>query len=268
MEKNFQYKTANVNYTITGKGAVVMLLHGFGEDSSIWQDQTHFLREKYRVIIPDLPGSGKSSILEKSEVSISDYASCIFALLENERIEKCYLLGHSMGGYITLAFAVTYPEKLIGFGLINSTAFADSEEKKKSRLQGIEMIKEHGAYSFLKTAIPTLFSKKFKNEQPEIVATLIEKSRQFSNEVLMQYYNAMMNRPDTTSVLQHTQVRVLFVIGTEDNAAPLNDLLQQIHLPKIAHINILDGIGHMSMLEASTKLNNCLLEFLGEETLR
>ncbi len=263
MEKNFQYKTATVNYTIEGKGDAVLLLHGFGEDSSIWKDQFHFLKEDYTVITPDLPGSGKSSILEQSEVSIIDYASCIFALLENENIEKCYLLGHSMGGYITLAFADDHPKKLLGFGLINSTAFADSPEKKKSRLQGIEMIKEHGGYSFLKTAIPTLFSKNFKNEHPEIVTDLVEKSKQFSNEALMQYYTAMMNRPDTTAVLQNTEVRVLFVIGTEDNAAPLNDLLQQIHLPKMAQIHILDGIGHMSMLEAGEKLNSYLLEYLG-----
>ena len=262
MQKEFEYKNATVNYSIQGKGDAVLLLHGFGENSLIWQDQVHFLKENYTIVTPDLPGSGKSSILEQELVTIQDYAACIFALLQNEKIEKCYLLGHSMGGYITLAFAAEYPEKLMGFGLINSTAFADNAEKKKSRLQGIEMIKEHGAYSFLKTAIPTLFAKSFKNEHPEKVADLVEKSKQFSNEALIQYYTAMMNRPDSTEVLQNSQLRVLFVIGTEDNAAPLTDLLQQIHLPQNAQIHILDGVGHMSMIEASPKVNDYLIEFL------
>jgi pimeloyl-ACP methyl ester carboxylesterase len=262
MQKNFEYKSSIIHYSIQGTGQPVVLLHGFGEDSSIWQVQANFLSDHFQIIAPDLPGSGNSSFLEKEGASIKDYATILFALLEEEKIGQCILLGHSMGGYITLAFAEMYPEKLMAFGLINSTAFADSEEKKASRVQGIKMIEGHGAFAFLKTAIPTLFSTGFKNEHADKVSALIEKGKQFSNEALVQYYTAMMNRPDTTSVLEKSEVPVLFIIGTEDNAAPLNDLLKQVHLPKNAQIHILDGVGHMSMIEVPEKLNKHLLEFL------
>ena len=134
MQKFFIYQTATISYSVQGKGKPVVLLHGFGEDSSIWDQQVLFLKEHCLLIVPDLPGSGKSDLLklkvEPDPISIDDYADCIYSLLQHEAIPFCIMLGHSMGGYITLAFAEKYPLLLEGFGLIHSTAYADSEEKK------------------------------------------------------------------------------------------------------------------------------------------
>lgn len=262
MDKQFLFEQATIRYSTEGEGDVVLLVHGFGEDSSIWHNQVQLLKDKFKVITPDLPGSGKSSLLEKNNVQITDYAYCLNELLKNEKVEKCYLAGHSMGGYITLAFAELFPDKLMGMGLINSTAFADSDEKKQTRLQGIEVINTYCAYEFLKKTIPMLFSKEFKMNHPSIVDALIEKSKSFTNRALIQYYHAMMGRPDRTDTLKHCPVKVLFVIGNQDTAAPLHDLLQQVHLPAIAYVNIIENTGHMSMFEAPEKLNQYLSEFL------
>jgi pimeloyl-ACP methyl ester carboxylesterase len=262
MEKKFLYHGSSVNYTVEGEGTPIVLLHGFGEDSSIWDAQKDFLKRYYRLIIPDLPGSGRSEMLHIRDVQIEAYAEVVKELLEQEQVAECILLGHSMGGYITLAFAEKYPVMLNGFGLIHSTAFADSEEKKANRLQGINMLKEHTAFSFLKNTIPNLFAKDFKNTQRDTVSALIEKSRSFKAEALTQYLAAMMNRPDRTKVLANAKVPVLFVIGTEDTAAPLTDLLKQVDLPKISHIHIIENVAHMSMLEAPEILNNYLLKFI------
>jgi pimeloyl-ACP methyl ester carboxylesterase len=262
MEKKFQHLNAEIFYKVTGTGQPVVLLHGFAEDSNIWQQQAQFLEPHCRLILPDLPGSGKSGILPKDNVTIEDYAACISALLDAEGIDKCILLGHSMGGYITLAFAEMFAHKLQAFGLVNSSAFADDEEKKSVRKKGIKIMQEHDSYTFLKNTTPNSFSATFKKEHPESVSKLIEEGKNFSSEALIQYYTAMMQRPDRTAVLTKSNVPVLFIIGSEDVAAPLDDLLKQVHLPKISYIHIIQGVGHISMMEKADELNNYLLEFI------
>lgn len=267
MQKNFHYKNASIFYLATGEGQPVILLHGFGENSTVWNEQVGFLKAHCRLLIPDLPGTGLS-LFENDKAentdSITYYADVVHALLQNESIDSCIMLGHSMGGYILLAFAEKYPEKLRGFGLIHSTAFADSLEKKQNRLKGIEMIEEYGAYAFLKNTTPNLFAAKFKKEHPEKIEALIEEGRSFSKDTLQQYYKAMMNRPDRTKELKDSEVPVLFVIGTEDVAAPLQDVLKQTHMPKISFIYILEDTGHMGMWENAEKMNNIIFEFIKE----
>jgi pimeloyl-ACP methyl ester carboxylesterase len=186
------------------------------------------------------------------------------AILKNENIDGCVMLGHSMGGYITLAYAEKYPARLKAFGLVHSTAFADSKEKKQSRLKGIGVIENYGSYAFLKTTQPGLFSADFRKKQPGVVNDLIRDGKGFSKKSLQQYYFAMMNRPDRSSVLKNNKLPVLFVMGTEDNAAPINDVLQQVHLPEIAYIHILENSGHMGMLEKPMRLNRILKDFIHE----
>ena len=262
MEKSFLFNQTTISYTVTGSGTPVLLLHGFGEDSRIWKTQIEYLQECCQLLVPDLPGSGKSGILQLNEPSITDYAACINALLQKENINKCILLGHSMGGYIALAFAEKYPQHLIAFGLVHSTAFADSEEKKAIRKRGIEMMQEYGVYPFLKNTIPNLFTEKYKKDNPEPVAELINEGKNFTTEALCQYYTAMMNRPDLTDVLKTAKVPVLFVLGTEDVAAPLDDVLQQVYLPVVSEVHILKETGHMGMMEEPKKLNKYLSDFI------
>ncbi len=130
----FKYQSAGIYYQKEGSGTAVVLLHGFAENSDVWKYQVAFLKEQYMMIVPDLPGSGQSDTLtpptESAGILMQDYADCIYALLQHENIEKCIMLGHSMGGYITLAFAEKYPGCLLGFGLVHSTAFADTRRKK------------------------------------------------------------------------------------------------------------------------------------------
>src|SRR5438094_5666134 len=104
MENKFLWQNTEIFYKVTGEGHPVVLLHGFAEDSNVWNEQVGFLQQYCRLIIPDLPGSGKSGVLQKDNVTIGDYAIFVNALLQSENIDKCILLGHSMGGYITLAF--------------------------------------------------------------------------------------------------------------------------------------------------------------------
>ena len=270
MQKFFQYQEKKIAYRSIRAGKPVMLIHGFGEDSQIWNKQIEFLQNHCHLIVPDLPGSGKSEMIIEGQkdrtveepISMADYAEVLSAILEEENLTNCIMLGHSMGGYITLAFAEKYADKLSKFGLVHSSAIADSTEKIANRIKGIDLMEIYGAAPFLKNTIPNLFSSKFKAEHPEMVATLIESSQQFSTPACQQYYRAMMNRPDRTNVLKGNPKPILFVIGTEDVAAPLNDLLPQISLPIYPHVHILEGVGHMGMWEATTQVNQYLFDFI------
>ncbi len=254
---------STLQYNKYGTGFPVILLHGFGEDNTIWNNQIVFLSTHCQLIVPNLQGTGSSPLMQdKSTLSIEAMADDIKQLLDDENINQCIVLGHSMGGYITLAFAEKYPQYLKGFGLIHSTAYADNEEKKKNRLKSIDIIEEYGGYSFLKNTIPNLFSVKFKFNNEESVEELIQKSKSFSNTSLQAYCHAMMTRPDRTKVLTNAQVPILLIAGTEDIAAPLKDLKEQSILSTMIDFHILERVGHMGMWEAPQEINQLVLTFI------
>lgn len=252
-----------ISYLDTGKGKPVVLVHGFGEDGRVWDNQVNHLKDKYRLFIPDLPGSGNSQE-PTGPWLMEDYAEMIKLLLEKEEISQCTVIGHSMGGYITMAFAEKYPGKLTAFGLFQSTAYADSEEKKLTRQKGISFIREHGAFEFLKTAVPNLFAEKTREKNPGLISQFIKGLSNFSPGALVNYYEAMMQRPDRTSVLKNTGIPVLFVMGKYDTAVPMEDVLKQCHLPEKAYIEVLHNSGHMGMLEEPGASNRILEKFLAE----
>lgn len=268
--KQVIFQNKKIMYRAEGNGKPVMLLHGFGEDGNIWNYQAEKLKEKFFVIIPDLPGSGKSEMLD-GKISIEDYADVVKAIADAEIIKDkknvFTLIGHSMGGYITLAFAEKYPELLNAFGLFHSTAYADDAAKKGIRKKGIEFIKNNGAATFLKTSTPNLFSEKTRIEKPELVEKLIDLSKDFSPEALIQYYEAMMQRPDRTSVLKSFNKPIFFIIGKEDTAVPLQASLEQCHLPDVSDIHILQNSGHVGMWEEKEKATEFLLHFLFQNSI-
>jgi pimeloyl-ACP methyl ester carboxylesterase len=246
------------------KKKTVILLHGFGEDHKVFKSQLDMLSAFYDVFAPDLPGSGALSkaAIPMENASINLLAEWVNSFLMDRGIESCIMFGHSMGGYVTLAFAEKFPEKLEAIGLIHSTAYADSEEKKNTREKAIVFIKEKGGYLFLKTAIPNLFGAVFKQQSPQKVQMLLEESRRFKDDWLVWYYRAMINRPDRSNVLKQAKVQVLIVAGDEDMAAPVTDLSAQAALPEICHFHLLKETGHMGMLEREAAMNEILLNFM------
>lgn len=256
------FKGVPIVYKIIGQGELpIMLVHGFGEDGRIWDMQLDYLSGHNKVVIPDLPGSGHSPF-NHSLQSVEDFADAMFAVSMDAGLSPFGMLGHSMGGYITLAFAEKYSEKLHAYGLIHSTAFADSDEKKLVRLRGIEAMGIYGPYSFLKNTIPNLFAAEFKAGNTEAVNSLIEQGRHFSSETLQQYYSIMMQRKDSCYVLKSVDKPVLFVMGAQDIAAPVSDVLQQVYLPNISEVYLLEETGHMGMWEQPGKLNQALESFM------
>src|SRR6478609_5419181 len=264
MDHFFAYQSAYCYYRTEGEGIAVLFVHGFAEDHTVWNRQIEFLKEHCQVITPDLPGSGNSEVIHYplNAVSIDDFADYIHTVLQHAGIDKCIMLGHSMGGYIMLSFAEKHPECLLGFGFVHSTAYPDSEEKKAVRQRAIGTMQEYGSAAFVRSTTPNTFGVTYKREHQEEVEALIERGKDFKVEALQQYYTAMMNRPDRTSVLANSKVPVLFIIGLEDVAAPASDVLKQVSLPDVVHVHTLSGVGHMGMWEAADKENEYLLKFI------
>ncbi|HEY8893271.1 MAG TPA: alpha/beta hydrolase [Niastella sp.] len=250
-----------VFYRKTGAGQPVVLVHGFSEDGTVWDNQVEQLNNKFQLIIPDLPGSGQSPVNDAAW-SMEYFAECIRQILDHENITKASMIGHSMGGYITLAFADKYANRLQSFGLFHSTAYADSEEKKTARRRGIEFIQQHGPVKFLEQSIPNLFSDETKKDQPGLVRKILDRYTNFPAQSLVNYYQAMILRPDRTHVLRNFSGPVLFIVGKFDTAVPYEQVMQQCYMPGLSYIHTLEHSGHMGMWEEPVLSNTFLATFL------
>jgi pimeloyl-ACP methyl ester carboxylesterase len=261
MQKTIRYQDLPLVYEARGSGLPVLLVHGFTEDRSIWNPLISGMEGKYRWLIPDLPGSGDSPF-NKNLHTLADLAEALQAILQEEGIRQAVLIGHSMGGYISLAFAEKYPGLLKGLGLFHSTAYADREEKKEARKKSMAFIRNHGSALYVEQSLPGLFSERFKKQHPEKIREQIERHANFDPASLVQYLEMMMNRKDNTRILKDMEIPALFIMGEEDPAAPLKDVLEQCHLPRISYIHILAETAHMGMLENTNLCNSFVDRYL------
>jgi pimeloyl-ACP methyl ester carboxylesterase len=261
--RSFEFDNRQMGYVKTGAGPAVILLHGFGEDHHIFNSTVTALEKTYTVYTPDLLGTGMSSINTfPSNFSIKYVADSTAALIQHEKIESCVVLGHSMGGYVTVAFAKKYPQYLKGFGLLHSTALPDTPIKIENRLRGITFIQKFGTTSFLETTAPNLFGTYTQKNHPQLITEFIQSIPSFSNEALTSYYQAMMARPNLTLVLETTPLPVLFILGDQDIPVALEDTLPQTKMPQRAYLYVLENCGHMGMLEQPIHFNKAVLDFL------
>jgi pimeloyl-ACP methyl ester carboxylesterase len=263
MQKKLLFRGELIEYEIKGNGLPVMLVHGFTEDQKIWNLLLAGIEDKYSWILPDLPGSGQSPY-NASITQIGDFSDALKAILDQENILEIVLVGHSMGGYISLAFAEKYPEYIKALGLFHSSSYIDTDEKKETRDKNIRFIQKNGAALFVEQAIPGLFSDGFKKEHPEEISKLVDRYTNFTTDSLVQYLDAMKGRTATTGVLKEISKPVLFIMGEEDKAVPLKDVLEQCHLPRISYIHILTHTAHMGMIENTSLCNSIVDRFLEE----
>ncbi len=267
MTKKINTPTGILSYEIEGEGIPIMFVHGFGEDGSVWNENAQALASEYQIIIPHLSGSYLSPIqnlLLVDNISMESMAEDLLKIIDAENLDKAVMLGHSMGGYITLAFAEKYNERLLAFGLIHSTSYSDNETKKEARLKSIEFLKNHSTQEFLEVATPNLFGNEYKKRHPEKINELIERASQIPEASMMAYLRAMRKRKDRTDILKSTLKPVFFCIGMQDNAINPEDAIQQSKVPVHAHTLILEEAGHQGMMEAPEKLTEGIRIFISE----
>lgn len=256
--KSIKVNNIDVAYREEGEGEPLLFIHGFCGSTSYWDKVIPALSDSNRVIAVDLPGHGESDI--QNVDTIESLASFVYDFLDALQVDKVTLFGHSLGGYITLAFAEKYPNRLNAFSLIHSTAFPDSEEAKEGRDAAIHTIDEKGIQTFIEGLVPKLFSpSNSQDNQP-----LLEKTIQIGNSTnpngAKNALKAMRDRIDRREVLNNTDLPVLLVAGSEDQLIPP----EKTFSAEGDHINevVLQNTGHMSMLEAPEELVKAIRLFL------
>jgi pimeloyl-ACP methyl ester carboxylesterase len=235
-------------YTKSGKGFPLVLIHGFGEDHRIWQLVAPLLQQDFTLIMPDLPGSGNSA-LPPEPMQIRLLADFIAEILKQEQLEQVMIAGHSMGGYVALAFAEHYPQYLKAISMVQSGAHADDESKIETRRKAIRLLESGGKDAFIKAMIPNLWSEQSKQHHGEYLERHLDMAMQISTEALIAYYEAMISRPSQLDLLRTLSIPIQYILGTEDQALPLEQILPQCRIPSKIVTHILQGAGHTGMLE-------------------
>lgn len=238
-------------YTVRGEGSVLVLLHGFPLDRTIWNDVAEHLAGSFKVITPDMPGAGLSTF-SSEDLTIDDMAASVNAILKEEDVDKAVIAGHSMGGYVAVAYAEQYPDCIAGLGMIHSSAQADSIEKKEQRQKSINIFEKGGGSHFVKQMLPNLFSE--ENSVNDYVSKVVERALLTSGKSLSAFYKAMMNRTERISILRNNSLPVLWVLGNNDKVLPVKDLTQQTSLANVNFVYNYQNCGHMSMIEAPSSL--------------
>lgn len=250
----------NISYRKFGKGPAIILIHGFPENGSLWHNIWPELLADFTVIVPDLPGTGDSSFTG-DDISIEELASSINLILEQEEIHTAIIVGHSMGGYVAMAFAEEFGDKLAGLSMVHSVASADNTEKKETRRKAIELMKKGGKEIFVKQTTPNLFAEIYKKDNPAGIEAQIKRGKLLETRSMIAFYNAMINRPDRMCILENAKYPVQFVLGEEDKVIPLEDALKQAILAADNFVAVYGHCGHMSMLEKPKELSGDIMRF-------
>jgi pimeloyl-ACP methyl ester carboxylesterase len=260
MLKTTTYKNEIVAFSDTGKGRVVVLLHGFLGAKEIWQNTIQNLSKSYRVIAVDLPGHGGTACFGYAH-SMELMAKCVKAVLDSLRLKKYVLIGHSMGGYVALAYADLFPDNLKGLCLFHSTAYSDTVEKKKDRLRAIELVKASKTV-YTKNTIQNLFATKNLKYLKEEIAFAYNIAKQTNKRGIISALHGMRDRPARDLLLGWLQYPMMMVIGELDNVLPYEQLLTQTEMIRDKTVLYLEHDGHFGFLESPRVSNKALRQFL------
>jgi pimeloyl-ACP methyl ester carboxylesterase len=248
-----------ISYSRVGTGPAIVLIHGFPDSGAIWGTISDELRKAFTLFIPDLPGSGATPM--PGDVTIKDMATGIKVILEKEGVNRVVLVGHSMGGYVALAFARLFPEMVAGLSLVHSTAAADDEEKKEARLKVIEIIRKGGRETFIRQLTQNLFSASYRSLHPAEVLLKEEAGLKVGSNSLIALYKAMIGRDDNVEMIGKATFPVQWIAGIDDNIINYKKTLRDCHQSNINFVTLYSNCGHISMVENPVKLTADLYEF-------
>lgn len=243
----------------------VVLLHGYLESMLVWEDFVPLLYKRVRVVTLDLPGHGISEV--KGEVHTMDYlADTVKAMLDNLGIGRCTLVGHSMGGYVALAFCEKYPERLEGVVLLSSTPNADSDEKKTNREREIALVKAGKKDLLARVAPEAGFAVDNRRAMRDYIDDLTETVHITEDAGIVALLNGMIQRRDMNDMLRESTVPQLFILGCKDEYITEPVAAKMIADHPQAKVVRLERSGHMGFLEQPEECAAALLGFVaGEE---
>jgi 3-oxoadipate enol-lactonase len=233
-------------YMEQGEGQPIVLLHGYCGSHQYWNEVIPLLSTQGRVIAVDLRGHGASSGGD-GVYSMELLAEDVVALLDELKLPKVHLIGHSLGGYVALAFAEQYPQRLLSLGLVHSTSIPDNEAAQANRLKAAESIQENGVNAFVDGLIPKLFAATHRTSMPETLTWAKEIGYGTSVAGAIGCALGMKIRPDRTSVLESLELPVLLLAGeldeviTAERRFPASrDNITALTLSRVAHMGMVE----------------------------
>lgn len=256
--KQLDYKNISIAYTDAGKGTAIVLLHGFLENLGMWDYFAAEYAKKYRVITIDLLGHGDTGCLGYVH-TMEDQADAVHAILQELRIRKAVFMGHSMGGYVALAFAELYPDMVKGIILQNSTSLADSDERKANRDRAIAAVKQN-ATAFVRMSIANLFSEENREKFAQEIEQLRNEAVKTPVQGIVAALEGMKIRKDREVILHFAPYPILLVLGQKDQSLVYADHIDQIEGTRVKLVTYPDG--HMAHIEDRDALLKETLAFL------
>jgi len=256
-----KYHDAKICFRDSGKGDPVILMHGYLESLDIWGSFADDLAEYYRVIAVDLPGHGGSEIFSTID-TMAVMADAVKHVLDHLEIGRAVMIGHSMGGYATLAFEEIFPEITLGYVLFHSHALADNDEKKIARDREISLVKAGKKSQFININIPNAFA----GENLETFKAEVDRAREIAlntpDRGIICALDGMKTRPERKHVMRETTVPVLIIAGMNDNYIPIQVYEEHFKLASDTSTLILEHSGHMGFIEERQKSLQGVLTFL------
>lgn len=249
-----------ITYYKTGNGPALLLVHGFPANVLLWRFVLPELSQKFTVILPNF-FEEEGDWLRHNETSMPLLADAFNDILENEKLDKVVLAGHSMGGYMGLAFASKYPEKLVGLSLIHSSSLPDDEARAEGRRKTVSILENGGKSMFLKKMVRALFSEEFNQKNPEILDRQITEALAVKDKSLIAFYKAIMERKGTTEIVNKANFPVQNIVGIKDSLANISKELDAAQLAFINFVSVYEQEAHMAMLESPEKLSKDLIQF-------
>lgn len=255
--------TTPLHIADSGKGEkCVVLLHGYLESMYVWDDFLPLLTPSVRVITVDIPGHGISAV--QGEVHTMEYvADVLHDMLDVLGLDKVTMVGHSMGGYVTLAFCAKYAERLDGLVLLSSSPFPDTELKRENRRREIALVKAGKKDALARVAPETGFAPHNRKRLKDYIDDLIECVHVTEDEGIVALLGGMIQRVDQNAMLAACGVRQLFILGKHDAYIPVEAAEEFIALNPQAEVVWLEDSGHMGFIEEPTACAQALLDFVG-----
>jgi len=254
-----------VSYTDEGQdeSPVIIFIHGFPLNKSMWNKQVDALKTSYRVISYDVRGHGDSDC-GVEQFSMDLFTSDLIKLMDLLKIEKASLCGLSMGGYIALNAIENYPERFEALVLSDTQCIADPPLVKQKRLNTIDMIHASGLEKYVEDSLKSLFSPDFFATQKEEVQVVREMILNTPKESIARTLLALLLREETCKKMVDINVPVLFLVGEEDQITPPKASEHMQHKTKDSAIHVLNHAGHLSNLEKPDEFNEQLKIFFAE----
>lgn len=251
-----------LNYSVEGEkdNPAIVFLHGFLGSSAIWKDFVCFFQDKYQVITIDLPGHGNSPVFEETQ-EMSSSAMLVNDILVREKIHKVHLIGHSMGGYVALAFSKLYTNKTLSLTLFNSTAKADDKQKQSDRLKAVRVFDMNPSI-FINEAVKNLFYDKNLEKLSREVDALTAIARETKVKGAQASLRGMRLREGLEGWLKEQDFPIHYIAGKYDNTVPYDTILAQ--LPKRAALTTLSNSGHMGFVEEKDKCIQTIKKFISD----